>query len=206
MSFFCSCIVSQIITTFEEKIIMETGKLIKNLRIKKGMTQEELADQTELSTRTIQRIENGEVDPRSYSLQMIAKALEVEYDIFLENESEQEIEKNKKDRFNLGMLHLSGILPLFFPSILLYHNKKKTMKGMRDHFYDVIILQLVVWFIIIIPGTLLYFFFEINGFINKLPYIIVIWIIMGALFSIGNAINVFNGRPHKKLNFFNSNN
>ncbi|MFZ2340634.1 MAG: helix-turn-helix transcriptional regulator [Bacteroidales bacterium] len=58
---------------------METGKLIKELRIKKGMTQEELADKTEVSARTIQRIENGEVDPRAYTLQMIAKALEVDY-------------------------------------------------------------------------------------------------------------------------------
>ena len=39
---------------------MEAGKLIKELRIKKGMTQEELADKTEVSVRTIQRIENGE--------------------------------------------------------------------------------------------------------------------------------------------------
>ncbi len=54
---------------------MKTGKIIKELRIKKGMTQEELAEMTELSARTIQRIENGEVDPRSYTLQMIAKAL-----------------------------------------------------------------------------------------------------------------------------------
>jgi transcriptional regulator with XRE-family HTH domain len=62
---------------------METGKRIRDLRLKKGMTQEELARQTELSTRTIQRIENGEVDPRAYTLQMIATALGVEYDIFL---------------------------------------------------------------------------------------------------------------------------
>ena len=53
---------------------MKTGLVIKELRIKKGLTQEELADKTELSARTIQRIENGEVDPRAYSLQMIAKA------------------------------------------------------------------------------------------------------------------------------------
>ncbi|WP_083464754.1 helix-turn-helix transcriptional regulator [Marinifilum fragile] len=43
---------------------METGKLIKELRVKKGLTQEDLAERTELSARTIQRIENGEVDPR----------------------------------------------------------------------------------------------------------------------------------------------
>ncbi|MPQ47738.1 helix-turn-helix domain-containing protein [Marinifilum sp. N1E240] len=32
---------------------METGKLIKELRIKKGLTQEELAGRTEISSRTI---------------------------------------------------------------------------------------------------------------------------------------------------------
>lgn len=58
---------------------METGKPIKELRIKKGMTQEELADKTEVSARTIQRIENGDVDPRAYALQMIAKTLEVDF-------------------------------------------------------------------------------------------------------------------------------
>lgn len=50
---------------------METGKLIKELRIKKGMTQEELADKTEVSARTIQRIENGEVDPRAYHIHSV---------------------------------------------------------------------------------------------------------------------------------------
>jgi len=42
---------------------MKTGEKIRDLRIKKGMTQEELAEKTELSVRTIQRIESGEVDP-----------------------------------------------------------------------------------------------------------------------------------------------
>jgi len=63
----------------DSKRKMETGKLIKELRIKKGMTQEELADKTEVSARTIQRIENGDVDPRAYTLQMIAKALDVDF-------------------------------------------------------------------------------------------------------------------------------
>lgn len=185
---------------------METGKLIKDLRIKKGMTQEELAEKTDLSTRTIQRIENGEVDPRTYSLQMIAKALEVEYSIFIEEESEEaQEEKARNDRFVKGMLHLSGILPLFFPSILFYYHKKKKVKGMADHFHNIIILQLLVLFIII-PGIILYYFFEINGFINKVPMMVLIGIIIEALFSIGNAIKVFNEKPYKSFNFNTSKN
>src|SRR5512133_4090103 len=104
---------------------METGKLIKELRIKKGMTQEELADKTEVTARTIQRIENGEVDPRAYTLQMIAKALEVDYNLFVENEPDEEQEIKQVNANNwLGLLHVSGIIPLIFPTILVWSYKK----------------------------------------------------------------------------------
>lgn len=68
MSYSCSWTVTLIILNFGQKKKMDTGKLIKELRLKKGMTQEELAAKTEVSSRTIQRIENGEVDPRAYTL------------------------------------------------------------------------------------------------------------------------------------------
>jgi len=98
---------------------METGKLIKELRIKKGMTQEELADKTEVSARTIQRIENGEVDPRAYTLQMIAKALDVDFSLFAENELKEKQEPQKIDGNHwLALIHLSGIIPLIFPTLV----------------------------------------------------------------------------------------
>lgn len=53
----------------------KTGQSIRNLRMKIGMTQEELAEKTHFSARTIQRIENdGDVEPRIYTLQTIAAA------------------------------------------------------------------------------------------------------------------------------------
>lgn len=66
-------------------IFMSTGKLIKELRLKKGMTQEELAEKTDLSIRTIQRIEKGEVDPRAYTHQIIAEVLEVDFELLYSN-------------------------------------------------------------------------------------------------------------------------
>jgi len=62
---------------------MKTGERIKALRIGQGITQEALAEKTEVSARTMQRIENGEVAPRAYTLQMIARALEVDTAPFL---------------------------------------------------------------------------------------------------------------------------
>ena len=46
----------------------ELGLKVAELRQQKGLTQEKLAEMCEVSSRTIQRIEGGEVDPRLYCL------------------------------------------------------------------------------------------------------------------------------------------
>ena len=57
---------------------MNTGDRIKALRLQKGLTQQELADLSGISLRSIQRIERGEVSPRSHSLKELGKALEMD--------------------------------------------------------------------------------------------------------------------------------
>jgi transcriptional regulator with XRE-family HTH domain len=56
------------------------GKRILALRIERGLTQEELVEKCNISVRTIQRIENGEVSPRSYTIKSILAALDAELD------------------------------------------------------------------------------------------------------------------------------
>lgn len=51
------------------------GKKIAKLRKAKGLTQEELVEKCNLSVRTLQRIEAGEVTPRSYTIKLIFSAL-----------------------------------------------------------------------------------------------------------------------------------
>src|SRR5579863_9589337 len=53
----------------------EIAALVKEGRSAKGYTQQELADLAKLSLRSVQRIENGEVLPRSYTLRMLAQHL-----------------------------------------------------------------------------------------------------------------------------------
>ena len=183
---------------------MKTGTVIKELRIKKGLTQEELADKTELSARTIQRIENGEVDPRAYSLQMIAKALDVDFSLFVEDESTEDKEKKaKEDRFLLGLIHLSGLVPLFIPTILIWKNLKHKVEGITNHFYEVISFQLTILLVFILPGLLIYYFLKIQNFINN-PYLIYLGIILGVVISIHNTINVINNKPYTRFNIFTS--
>lgn len=167
---------------------MKTGLLIKELRIKKGLTQEELADLTKLSTRTIQRIENGDVDPRAYSLQMIAKALDVEFSLFIEDETEnsQELQKigNKKWA---ALIHLSGLLPLIFPTLILWSRKKDKMKDIANHFHAAITLQLCIGVISLIS---LWIYWKVNQ-----PIPLVGGIFTGGLVSVMNAVLVIIDRP-----------
>ncbi len=54
----------------------ELGKRIAELRKAKGLTQEELVEKCNLNVRTLQRIESGEVTPRSYTIKIIFAALD----------------------------------------------------------------------------------------------------------------------------------
>ncbi|MEM0517592.1 MULTISPECIES: helix-turn-helix domain-containing protein [Aequorivita] len=53
----------------------ELGRKILELRKQKGFTQEELVEQCNINVRTIQRIEAGEVMPRSFTLKTILNVL-----------------------------------------------------------------------------------------------------------------------------------
>jgi transcriptional regulator with XRE-family HTH domain len=54
----------------------DLGRKIAELRKAKGLTQEELVGKCNLSVRTLQRIESGEVTPRSYTAKIIFAALD----------------------------------------------------------------------------------------------------------------------------------
>lgn len=73
----------------------ELGQKIVELRQRKGLTQEELVEQCNISVRTIQRIEAGEVTPRSYTVKTILNALD--YDLeqlqYAENKATKEFKK-----------------------------------------------------------------------------------------------------------------
>lgn len=121
---------------------MRTGQLIKELRLKKGITQEDLAAKTDISVRTIQRIENGDVDPRAYTLQSIATALEVDFEVLANGNAEFDAADEKENSKWLPLLHLSGLFLLVIPPILVWIWKRDDVRGIRKHAVDVINFQL----------------------------------------------------------------
>lgn len=75
----------------------ELGILIADLRKKQGLTQEELVDLCNINVRTIQRIEAGEVNPRSYTIKNIFEALGTTIDdVFQEDNTAQSSRENEQ--------------------------------------------------------------------------------------------------------------
>ena len=53
---------------------------VKEARLAKGYTQKELSDLTNISVRSIQRIENGDIVPRSYTLKTLSQFLSIPFE------------------------------------------------------------------------------------------------------------------------------
>lgn len=58
---------------------MELGTRIKEIRIRLTISQKELSEQSGLTQRTIQRIENNEVKPSLHSLKVIGEVLKTDF-------------------------------------------------------------------------------------------------------------------------------
>jgi transcriptional regulator with XRE-family HTH domain len=169
---------------------MKTGQLIKELRLKKGMTQEDLAEKTYISARTIQRIENGGVDPRAYSLQTIASVLEVDFQELINcDKADAEAVLSKEEKIWLPLLHLSGLFILLFPPVIIWLWKKDQIKNMREHGIDVINFQLSMLIYLIPSGILAVFLITIPILIFLGMFSMVVIIV--------NTIKVINNQPYR---------
>ena len=74
------------------------GEKIAELRKAKGYTQEELVEKCNLNVRTLQRIEAGDVTPRSYTIKLIFEALD--HDVYESTKSTSS--KFKRTRNNIS--------------------------------------------------------------------------------------------------------
>jgi transcriptional regulator with XRE-family HTH domain len=103
----------------------ELGLRILELRKQKGLTQDELVDFCNINVRTLQRIENGEVTPRSYTIKTILTALDYDYESL---QAEQEdsapaemIAVSKKDAKSVHtLLTMSWIAGIIFIIVAVF--------------------------------------------------------------------------------------
>ncbi len=121
----------------------ELAKRVKDLRNRRGISQELLAENSGLSLRTIQRIENGETEPRGDTLKRLAIALDVTPDELIDW---TQIE-DKAFIFNLNSSALSFILfPLLgiIVPFILWVNKKDKIKDVYQAGVEILNFQ-ITW-------------------------------------------------------------
>lgn len=99
------------------------GLKVAELRQQKGRTQEQLAERCEISARTIQRIESGEVDPRAYTLHCLNEALDFDFGL----------EDTSNENLWLTILHLSSMFCILIIPLLLWSWKKNQSYKIDQH-------------------------------------------------------------------------
>ena len=112
----------------------QLGLKVAELRQQKALTQERLAELCEVSPRTIQRIESGEVDPRAYTLHCLGEALEFDFG--------EEAAPN--ENLWLAVLHLSSVLCILIIPLLLWSWKKNQSYKIDQHGRHVLNFQITM--------------------------------------------------------------
>lgn len=131
----------------------DLGLKITELRQQKGFTQEKLAEYCEVSTRTVQRIESGEVEPRSFTRNSLSNILEFDFGK----------EKTNNENIWLALLHLSSVVCIVFIPLLLWSWKKDQSYKIDQQGREVLNFQITIALVllafvlvlIVIPSTFL---------------------------------------------------
>jgi transcriptional regulator with XRE-family HTH domain len=84
----------------------ELGKKIADLRKAKGLTQEELVERCDLNVRTLQRIESGEVTPRTYTIRLIFEALDFSFE---KSQSDKGLIQKWLEQFYISFIDLFNL-------------------------------------------------------------------------------------------------
>lgn len=132
----------------------ELAKKIKDLRSRKGLSQDELAIIAQLNLRTIQRIERGETEPRGNTLQRLASALQITPDELIDWAEEE-------DKTMLILLNISALSFIAFPilgviiPLVLWVSKKDKIKNINTTGKKLLNFQ-ISWCIVIFSIYILF--------------------------------------------------
>jgi transcriptional regulator with XRE-family HTH domain len=116
------------------------GQQIKKYRQVKGLTQKELAEKTQLNTRTIQRLENEETEPRPHTLRQIAEVLEIPINTDEESKS--------RHLFWSGLMNLVGLILLNFGIVFIFGYLTMDSNANMNSLFGAFLLSLIMPFVI----------------------------------------------------------
>lgn len=183
------------------------GKKIKELRTRKGLSQEELAEQAQLSLRTVQRIENDETEARGDTLKRLATALNIDTEFLTETPHEAIEPMSEDNRRLLTLINLSALSFIIFPllgvvmPLVLWLSNKKSLQGIDKPCKRLINFQ-ISWCLCLIAAIATIFcraFYDMPGILNLEPAELVLLSIplfygVNLMYIIFNSILVYTTR------------
>ena len=172
----------------------EIGKRIRDIRKKKGLSQEELAESAKVNLRTIQRIENNEGEPRGKTLNLICDVLQINAEDILDY-------GKQPDKSYLTIFHLSVIVFLAIPvgniivPLILWMNKKDKIIGLKEIGANLLNYQ-IVWSIITFSSITAFAFSKIMhyGYYPILFYVFIGLYALNIILPIIFAIKTNKGK------------
>jgi len=112
----------------------DLGLKVSELRKEKGFTQEQLAEDCEVTPRTIQRIESGEVEPRAFTRNSLSNVLE--FDLGKDDVG--------NERFWVAALHLSSMFCIVLIPLLIWTWLKNRSFQIDKHGRQVLNFQISI--------------------------------------------------------------
>ncbi|WP_430498867.1 helix-turn-helix domain-containing protein [Gaetbulibacter sp. PBL-D1] len=173
---------------------------LKTIREKLNITQEELAEKSGVSVRTIQRIEAG-TEPKGYTLKSLAKALEIEEKSLLPEQDETiESDLGVLKLINFSALPFTVIPPLNIIVPLIVMFVKKEFNAITKQLVTIQILWTIIAVIIFMTASLLKNWLDLN---SKSILVVMIFLLLSNLFIvIRNAFEIDkNGKLFFQLKF-----
>ncbi|HKG04859.1 MAG TPA: helix-turn-helix domain-containing protein [Pedobacter sp.] len=185
---------------------IELAQKIKELRIRKGLSQEKLAEAAQINLRTIQRIEGGETEPRGDTLQRIANALDITPDELIDW-------TEREDKGLLAFLNLSALSFLAFPllgiiiPLAIWLSNRNKISKINEIGRRLLNFQ-ISWCLTLFVGYIIFFLsmilhlrlpFPNISFMNigsteLLIMMIPLFYVVNIIFILTNSIRSYNGK------------
>jgi len=171
------------------------GQQLKDIRKRKGLTQEELADEAKINLRTIQRIENNNSEPRGKTLSLICNVLDVNIEELLD------YGKTEDDSYLIA-LHLSVLSFMILPlgnivlPLLLWMNKKDKIIGLRAIGAKILNFQ-ILWTVLAFTSILSWALLKIMhwSYVTFFLYAIIFLYALNVSLPIVFALKIRKGNP-----------
>ena len=170
---------------------------LRHYRRQKSFTQEQLSESSGVAVRTIQRIENKQVDPHIQTVSLLAKSLDLEInDLMRPSSHEDRTESVGYEKKWLLMLHISPLVGFVIPfanivtPLFIWIYKRDDHPLFESHGRAIVNFQLSITLVFMLGVVLLLVLFELGilVIISMSLYTVIVTII--------NAIRVT-----KKLNY-----